>query len=75
MFNKNKQVKILDIFKNFFLLLGIFSIGMSIYLFYRESFYVIQILLYKVEAIWLGLWAPTCFVLSLIIDKIKESIK
>jgi hypothetical protein len=72
MLNKNTQAKILNILKNFFFLLGVFSVGTSIYLFFRDSEYIILLLMYKAEAIWLGLWAPTCFIVSNIFDNLSK---
>jgi hypothetical protein len=75
MFNKNVQAKILDILKIFFFCLGTFSIGMSIYLFFRESEYIILNIIFRIEALWIGIWAPTCYILSIIFDKLKTKGK
>jgi hypothetical protein len=72
------QEKIYNILKVFCFCLGFFSIGCSIFLWHRSGEFT-EIFLLKLHnehlAIWLGLWAPTSFILSLIFDRLAEKIK
>lgn len=69
------QEKIYNFLKKFFFCLGFMSIGASIVLWYRTSPYIIMELLYKSEALFIGLWSPTTFILSLIFNVLSEKLK
>jgi len=69
------QEKIYSFLKKFFFSLGFFSIGASIVLWSRTSPFIILELTYKCEALFIGLWAPTTFTLSLIFDVLIKNIR
>jgi hypothetical protein len=76
--SSNTQEKIYNALRLFCFYLGFFSIGCSIFLWQRSGEFT-EIFLLKLHnehlAIWLGLWAPTSFSLSLVFDRLAEKIK
>lgn len=75
---KNTQVFIYKLLKNFCFGLGFFSIGASIYLWISgDQYYQIFVLkLYREHAsLFVGLWAPTAFLLSIIFDRFVDKLQ
>lgn len=75
---RSTQEKIYNILKHFCFYLGFFSIGASIYLWLLGDQYM-DIYVLKLSsqqtAIWIGLWAPTSFILSMLFDRFIDKIK
>jgi len=69
------QQKIYNFIKNFTFCLGFFSIGMSIVLWNRETPYVIEHIIYRLDALFVGLWAPTSFIISLLFSNLEKGLK
>ena len=68
------QQKIYNYIRNFTFCFGFFSIGMAIVLWNRESPYIIQLLIYRADALFVGLWSPTSFILSHIFSVLEKDL-
>jgi len=76
---KLTQEKFFIFLKRFFFALGVFSVGSSIVLWFKDSPFIIQEILFKLDALFIGLWAPTTFGLSNLfgsyVDKLNKRDK
>jgi hypothetical protein len=75
---KTTQVLIYKILKNFCFYLGFFSIGAAMFLWLNgtQQYQIFVLKLYQEHAaIFIGLWSPTFFILSVVFDRLIDKLE